>query len=155
LDRALGLADEVGGPAQDALAGPVPSADPSPPRIRPRPDTSRPLSHADSSTDATPPTAEAAAEPSLFPYVLPPPTMPHRLLRLGRSSPSRRFPSDTQRPEPANTFCMHPVPLLTNDMPPPHVCRRRIYHPRRHLRAACTPRRDRSPPTSKPWGVEG
>ena len=83
LDRALGLADEVGGPAQDALAEPVPSPDPSSPNIRPRPDTPRPLSHIDSSTNTTPPTAEAAAEPSLFPYVLPPPTTPHCLLRLG------------------------------------------------------------------------
>ena len=83
LDRAFGLADEVAGPAQDALAEPVPSPDPSSPNIRPRPDTPRPLSHIDSSTNTTPPTAEAAAEPSLFPYVLPPPTTPHCLLRLG------------------------------------------------------------------------
>lgn len=83
LDRALGLAPEPVGPAPKTRSRPAPAPGPPAPRTESPPGTPQLPPRSDPPTEGAPPTAGATAEPSIFPYVLPPPTMPPRTLRLG------------------------------------------------------------------------
>lgn len=83
LDRALGLSPEPGEPERKTPTGPAPTPPPPAPRTEPHPVAPHLPPRVDPPADGAPPITGATAEPSLSPYVLPPPPIPPRALRLG------------------------------------------------------------------------